>query len=164
MDFDNSKAIMSVATHPICKYFILNTIYNAIKSKAVKRYWRYVWLLRCCLSLELVSSIPAWSTMIYRFLCGFICVSLCQSITIKPTDMYIAKTRKQFKINTHGWCNWHLCIPDGLSVVQCSLGHVIGIEIFDTITVAWSERAGKLAAGGVASVWKWWVRSPLGPR
>ena len=41
-----------------------------------------------CLSLEVVSSIPAGSTIIYRFLCGFICVSLCQSIKIKPTNMY----------------------------------------------------------------------------
>ena len=44
---------------------------------------------RSCLSLEVVSSIPAWSTIIYRFLCGFICVSLCQSIKIKPTNMYV---------------------------------------------------------------------------
>ena len=44
---------------------------------------------RCCLSLEVVSSIPAGSTIIYRFLCGFICVSLCQSIKIKPTNMYV---------------------------------------------------------------------------
>ena len=28
---------------------------------------------------------------------------------------------------THRCCNWHLCIPDGLSVVQCSLEHVIGV-------------------------------------
>ena len=44
---------------------------------------------RSCLSLEVVSSIPAWSTIIYRFHCGFICVSLCQSIKIKPTNMCI---------------------------------------------------------------------------
>ena len=44
---------------------------------------------RSCLSLEIVSSIPAWSTIIYRFLCRFICVSLCQSIKIKPTNMYV---------------------------------------------------------------------------
>ena len=48
---------------------------------------------RSCLSLEVVSSIPAGSTIIYRFLCGFICVSLCQSIKIKPTNMYIAPGR-----------------------------------------------------------------------
>ena len=52
---------------------------------------------RSCLSL---SSIPAWSTKIYRFLCGFIWDSLCQTIKIKPTNMYIASARAQFKINT----------------------------------------------------------------
>ena len=82
---------------------------------------------RSCLSLEVVGSIPAGSTIIYRFLCGFICASLCQSIKIKPTNMYIASARAQFKINTHGCWNWHLCIPDGLSVVQCRPGHVIGV-------------------------------------
>ena len=40
-----------------------------------------------CLSLEVVSSIPAGSTIIYRFLCGFMCVSLCQSIKIKSTNI-----------------------------------------------------------------------------
>ena len=39
------------------------------------------------LSLEVVSSIPDGSTIIFRFLCGFICVSLCQSIKIKPTNI-----------------------------------------------------------------------------
>ena len=43
---------------------------------------------RSCLCLEVVSSIPAGSMIIHRFLCGFICVSLCQSIKIKPTNMY----------------------------------------------------------------------------
>ena len=81
----------------------------------------------CCLSLGVVSSIPVGSTIIYRFLCGFICVSLCQSIKIKPTKMYIASDRAQFSINTHGCWNWHLCIPGGLSVVQRSLEHVIEI-------------------------------------
>ena len=40
-------------------------------------------------SLEVVSSIPAGSTIIHRFLCGFIYVSLYQSIQIKPTNMTI---------------------------------------------------------------------------
>ena len=179
---------------------------------------------RSCLSLEVVSSIPAGSTIIYRFLCGFICVSLCQSIKIKPTNMYIASARAQFKINTHRCWNWHLCIPDGLSVVQCSHGHVIGVAFFWRdfsgvkrtcwTTGSWRSclslevvssipagstiiyrflcgficvslcqsikikptnmyvcmyvcmyvRAGQLAAGGVASVWRSWVRSPPGPR
>ena len=45
---------------------------------------------RCCFSLEVVSSIPARSMMIYRFLYGFICVARCQSIKIKTTNMHIA--------------------------------------------------------------------------
>ena len=57
-----------------------------------------------------------------------------------------------------------MCIPDRLSVVQCSHGHVIGVAFFGAISVAWSVRAGQLAAGGVASVWRSWVRSPPGPR
>ena len=44
---------------------------------------------RSCLSLEVVSSIPAGSTIIYRFLCGFTCVSLCESIKIKPTNIWL---------------------------------------------------------------------------
>ena len=35
-----------------------------------------------------MSSIPAESTIIYRFVCRFICVSLCQSIKITPTNMF----------------------------------------------------------------------------
>ena len=99
-------------------------------SSGVKRTCWTTGSWRSCLSLEVVSSIPAGSTIIYRFLCGFICVSLCQSIKIKPTNMYIASARAQFKINTHRCWNWHLCIPDGLSVVQCSHGHVIGVAFF----------------------------------
>ena len=44
---------------------------------------------RCCPSLEVVSSIPAGPMIIHRFLCWFICVSLCQSIKTKPTKMYV---------------------------------------------------------------------------
>ena len=65
---------------------------------------------------------------------------------------------------THGCWTWHLCITDGLSVAQCSLGHVIGIGYSDTISVAWSDRAGHLAAGGVASVSVSGVQSPPDPR
>ena len=35
---------------------------------------------RCCLSLEVLSSIPARSKIIYPFLCGFICVFLCHRL------------------------------------------------------------------------------------
>ena len=41
---------------------------------------------RSCLSLEVVSSIPAGSAIIYLF-CWFIGVSLCQSIKIKPANI-----------------------------------------------------------------------------
>ena len=54
---------------------------------------------RSCLSPEVVSSIPAGSTIIYRFLCGFICVSLCQSIKIKPTNIYFSS------FNAKSWLN-----------------------------------------------------------
>ena len=36
-----------------------------------------------------MSSIPARSTIIHWFLCRFICISLCQSIKTKPTNIYI---------------------------------------------------------------------------
>ena len=75
----------------------------------------------CCLILEVLSPIPAGYMTIYRFYCGFIWVSLCRGIKIKLTNMYISKDRVQFKMNSH------LCNPDGLSVVQCHLGHVIRI-------------------------------------
>ena len=39
----------------------------------------FIWLNARCRS---VSSNPAGSTIIYRFLCGFKCASLCQSISI----------------------------------------------------------------------------------
>ena len=78
--------------------------------------------------LEVVNPIPAGSTIITWFFCGFICISLCQSMKIKPTNMYIARARAQLKKLTHNrCCDWHLCIPDGLSIVQCCLKHVIHI-------------------------------------
>ena len=76
---------------------------------------------------------------------------------------YIASARPQLQICTHGCWNWHLCIPDGLLVVQCSIGHIIEIVYFDTI-LAWSEWAGQLSAVGVASVRSSRVQPPPGPR
>ena len=120
---------------------------------------------RCCLRPEVVSSIPSGSTIIYRFLCGFICVFLCQSIKIKPTNMYIASARAQFKIDTHGCLNWYLCIPDGLSAVSRVQPRACHWDcVFDKISVQWSDRTGQLEAGGIASVWRSWVQSPPGPR
>ena len=130
----------------------------------VKRTCRSTGSWRIWLSLVVLSSIPAGSMLICRFLCGFLCVSWSQSNKIKPTNMYIASARAQFKIDKHRCRNWHLCNPDGFSIVQCSLGHVIGVAFFYVISVEWSARAGQLAAGGVALVWRSWVRSPQGPR
>ena len=56
---------------------------------------------RSCLSLEVVSSIPAVSTIIYRFLCGFICVSLCQSIKIKNQQICISPAPGRSSKLTH---------------------------------------------------------------
>ena len=58
------------------------------------------------------------------------------------------------KFNTHRWWNQHLCISDGLSVVQRRIGRAIEVVFFNTIYAAWDERNGQLAAGGVASFWK----------
>ena len=43
------------------------------------------------------------STIIYQFLCGFICVSLYQSIKIKTQNMYTTRARAKFEINTHSF-------------------------------------------------------------
>ena len=119
---------------------------------------------RSCLSLEVVSSIPAWSTIfigsfvgLYAFPCAR-ASKLNHQICISPAPGRSSKlTHTGVEIDT-------MCIPDRLSVVQCSHGHVIGVAFFGAISVAWSVRAGQLAAGGVASVWRSWVRSPPGPR
>ena len=57
--------------------------------------WMYGWMgcanvLHNCKLAVLPQS---GGRIIYRFLCGFICVSLCQSIKIKRTNMYIARPR-----------------------------------------------------------------------
>ena len=67
---------------------------------------------RSCLSLEFVSSIPAGSTIIYRFLCGFICVSLCQSTKIKPTN--IKTTSYQYR-DSHHTLRWRHNGRNGVS-------------------------------------------------
>ena len=57
---------------------------------------------RSCLRLEVVSSIPAGSTINYWFLCGFIRVSLCQSIKIKPTNIF-EKCNSQIRKQVAGY-------------------------------------------------------------
>ena len=83
--------------------------------------------MRCCLSLEVMSSIPAGSTIIYRCLCGFVCVSLCQSIKRKATNMYIARTRAQIKINTHGCWNWPWASQTGCQLFSATPGMSLGL-------------------------------------
>ena len=114
----------------ICMVRIIGIVFFSHNFSGMKRTCWTTGSWRCCLSLEVQSSIPAAYTIIYRFRCGFIYVSQCQSIKIKSTtNMYIDRTRVQFKINAqwHGRWNWHLCIPDELSVDQFSLGHIIRI-------------------------------------
>ena len=79
---------------------------------------------RCCLSLEIVSSIPAGSTIIYRFLSGFICVSPYQSIKMKPAKIYIASARTQFKINTH---NCTCAFQTGCQLSSAASGMSLGL-------------------------------------
>ena len=80
--------------HWDCVFFLLNFC-------GMKRTCWTTGSWRRCLSVEVANSIPAGSTIIHGFLCGFICVSLCHSINIKPTNMHIARARAQLKINTH---------------------------------------------------------------
>ena len=101
----------------------------------------------------------AWSVCVGQLAAGGVSSKI---IKIKPTNMYITSTRVQFKFNTHRCWNWHQSISDGLSVVQRSLGHVIGVAFFYTISVAWNVRSSQLAAGGAVSVWRSWVRSSQG--
>ena len=70
---------------------------------------------QCCLSLEVVSSIPT-ITILYWFLCGFICCSLHQSIKIKPTNththayIYIYIASNEFDC----YCHW----PDDIIYID----------------------------------------------
>ena len=73
---------------------------------------------RSCLSLEVASSIPAGSTIIYRFLCGFICVSLCQSIKIK-TNKYVYSEQYDQGVNCATVCRLYVCSEQYDQVVDC---------------------------------------------
>ena len=109
---------------------------------------------RCCLNLEVMCLTPVGSTIIYRYLCRFICISLCQSIKIKPTNIYVTSARAQFKINTLSCLNWQLCIPDGLSVVQWSLRHFLW-------NVFWHNSSGMKRTCLTTGSW-WFLPQPGG--
>ena len=84
-------------------------------------------------------SIPLW--VYIRF-------AMPEHLNETNKNMYIARARAQFRINTHT-----LVLSSAASGWDC---------VFDTISAAWSERAGQLAAGGVASVWRSWARPCVG--
>ena len=129
----HSREVVSCPVQPRARHWscVFWREYNGVK--------RTCWTTgswRSCLSLEVVSSIPAWSTIIYRFLCGFICVFLCQSIKIKPTIYISPAPRRSSKLTHTGVGIDTMCIPDRLSVVHCSHGHVIGVAFFGANSMA----------------------------
>ena len=163
----HSKRVVSCPVQPRSCHWDCGFLHNFIGM--TRTCWTTGSWRRCLsrLSLEVVSSIPAGSTIIYLFLCGFICVSLCQSIKIEPTNMYNASVRAHFKINTHGCWIDTCAFQTGCQLPSAASVMSLGLCFFYTISLAWSERVGQVAAGGVvsvASVWRSWVRSPPGPR
>ena len=84
-----------------CKYMDINfthrpSIYvcillSSVTNVCVMQASINILLLRqlVVLDLEVASSIPAGSTIIYRFLCGFKHVFMCQSIKSKPTNTFV---------------------------------------------------------------------------
>ena len=118
-----------------------------------------------CLSLEVVSSIPTRSTIICRFLCGFICVSLYQSTKLnQQICISLAQLHSSKSTHTDVWivtCAFHM----GYQLSSAASVMWLGLwGFFYTISVAWSEHVGQLATGGVASDCRSCVRSPPGPR
>ena len=78
--------------------------------------------------------------------------------TTKPTNMFSPEP---------------VCRHTGMEIDACTFQSKYPVQprdiirvvgFFYTISVVWSERAWQLAAGGEASVYRLWVRSPLGPR
>ena len=88
--------------------------FSDMKRTCITGSWRY------CLSLEVVSSIPAGSTIICLclWLCGFICVSQCHSVRIKPANVYLilycTRCYKRIRIRII------ICIPEQM-MTSCRL-------------------------------------------
>ena len=144
----------------VCIYIYYVTFFNAISVA-----WAECWTTGSWRSWSVWRSwvqIPAGSTIIYQFLCGFISIpcarasKLNQQICISPVPGCSSKLTTQVLKLT----------PVHSRIVSCpvSLGLSLELRFFLAISVAWSVRAGQLAAGGVASVWRSWVWSPPGPR
>ena len=69
--------------------------------------------------------------------------------------MYIASARAQFKINTHTCIEIDTCaLKTGCELSSAASGMSLESFFFYAISAAWSDRAGQLAVGGVASVWR----------
>ena len=83
-------------------------------------------------------AIPTRSTMIYRLFSGFICISLWQSINIKPANMYIVRARAQFNINTHG-C-WDLAPVHSRWVISCPVQPQSRLGLVFLSQFQWHER------------------------
>ena len=75
--------------------------------------------------LEVVSSIPDRSTIIYRFLCGFMCISLSQSIKIKSTNIYIYICGILYCSSQLSGCIGCICVMMESVVCGLSLSNVI---------------------------------------
>ena len=159
-------------TKCVSKYRYVQTVEYSLSSAASDRsfglcFWhifsvmnRTCWTTgswRWCLSLDVVSSIPAGSMIIFGSFVGlyaFPCArasKLNRQICISPVPGRSSKfTRTGFE--------------DYTCAFQTSCQSSSAASGFDTISVALSERAGQLATGGVASVRRSWVRSPPSPR
>ena len=122
-------------------------------------YMRQTYYLNQCGLFNGACIRPRWvENRLISFKCLFFFLNSSHSILMPPTMTQ----------NRMVWMEITIIQPNNINrnikVVQCSHGHVIGVAFFGAISVAWSVRAGQLAAGGVASVWRSWVRSPPGPR
>ena len=76
-DFQSSS-VLSAMSMGLC--FVTQCLWHETNVLGTTSNWR------CFLSLDIASSILYGTTIIYRLICVFICISLCQSIKIKPTN------------------------------------------------------------------------------
>ena len=87
-----------------CLEHVIGIVFFKHNFSAMKRMCWTTGSWRSCLSLEVVSSISTGSTINHRFLCGYICVSLCQSIKIKPANILIGLTHRGAHHMLYLWC------------------------------------------------------------
>ena len=107
----------------------------------LNHWWINFWQFLSQPEWELARFKSACSDQIRQRKCSvFVCfrVSLCHSTLCAYTDVEHVHFRR--------------VVP------------AFGTVFIGTVSVAWIERAGQLAADDVASVWTLWIQSPLGPR